>query len=164
VVAQEAAVGLGAVVVLEAVVVLPVAAAVAMAGQEVQRLARLADRTAVTHLHLDILPERTQWEVALKAELATAELATAELAMAPPKPFQQQSRKPGLARSHCASRSPSGPSGRSEAYGFPCTPDRSACTGNTERPDEPGCLGHGRRSPSLAEIEDITEPAHAALS
>jgi hypothetical protein len=55
-----------------------------MAGQEVQRLARLADRTAVTHLHLDILPERTQWEVALKAELATAELATAELATARP--------------------------------------------------------------------------------
>ena len=77
-VAQEAAVGLGA------VVVLPVAAAVAMAGQEVQRLARLADRTAVTHLHLDILPERTQWEVALKAELATAELATARPAMARP--------------------------------------------------------------------------------
>jgi hypothetical protein len=77
-------VGLGAVVVLEAVVVLPVAAAVAMAGQEVQRLARLADRTAVTHLHLDILPERTQWEVALKAELATAELATARPAMARP--------------------------------------------------------------------------------
>jgi hypothetical protein len=55
-----------------------------MAGQEVQRLARLADRTAVTHLHLDILPERTQWEVALKAELATAELATARPAMARP--------------------------------------------------------------------------------
>jgi hypothetical protein len=69
---------------LGAVVVLPVAAAVAMAGQEVQRLARLADRTAVTHLHLDILPERTQWEVALKAELATAELATARPAMARP--------------------------------------------------------------------------------
>jgi hypothetical protein len=74
-------VGLGAVVVLEAVVVLPVAAAVAMAGQEVQRLARLADRTAVTHLHLDILPERTQWEVALKAELATARPAMARPAM-----------------------------------------------------------------------------------
>jgi hypothetical protein len=54
VVAREAVVGMGA------VVVLPVAEAVAMAGQEVQRLARLADRTAVTHLHLDIPPERTQ--------------------------------------------------------------------------------------------------------
>ena len=74
-VAREAVVGMGA------VVVLPVAEAVAMAGQEVQRLARLADRTAVTHLHLDILPERTQWEVALKAELATAELAMARPAM-----------------------------------------------------------------------------------
>ena len=78
VVAPEAVVGLGA------VAGHPVAEAAAMAGQEVQHLARLVHRTAVTHRRLDILPVRVRLAIApTEAEMDMGWLATAGPAMAP---------------------------------------------------------------------------------